>query len=84
MNETRASAPPWAWWLATALLAAAVVVDAVDGAPLKLATSVLLALACLLMALTRSPRPPAVRGAVLALAGAAAALLLYRIGFAGL
>lgn len=72
------TSPQWLWWGATALLALALVVDLVDGQPLKLATSVLLFVACLLSALVRPPRRGPVGIVVVACFGGAALLLLVR------
>jgi hypothetical protein len=74
----------WPWWALAALLAVAVVIDAIDGAPLKLATSCLLLAASLLVALTRPPRSKAVMRLALALSAAAVALLVVRVTVAGL
>lgn len=81
---TLPSAPPrprtwtWAWWLATGLVGAGLVIDVVDGAPLKLLTSVLLFVACLLAAVTRTPRASRVRAVIAACLVAMVALVAYR------
>lgn len=74
----------WAWWLAIILLAAAIVIDLVDGAPLKLATSGLLFAACLLAATSRPPRPKPLGFAIIACIAGAVGLVLYRIFGPGL
>lgn len=72
------------WWLATALLAVAVGIDVVDGAPLKLATSALLLAGCLVAALTRPPWPKSVKAVVIGCVAAAIMLVVYRIAGPGL
>lgn len=67
------------WWLATALLVVAVIIDAVDGAPAKLATSVTMLAAAFLGAATRPPRPVLVRLAIATLLFASLATLVYRV-----
>lgn len=74
----RAPRIQWTWWAITALLAISVAVDLVHGSPLKLATSALLFVACLLSAVARQPRTPLVAGVISACFGAAILLLIYR------
>lgn len=68
----------WLWWGITVLIGAGLVIDVIDGAPLKLATSALLFIACLLSALNRPPRKPAISGAIVIGFGLAILLVLYR------
>jgi hypothetical protein len=72
------------WWGATVLLGMALVMDVIDGQPLKLATSVLLFVACLLSALVRPPRRGAAGGVIVACIGGAVLLLLFRVFGPGL
>jgi hypothetical protein len=74
----------WGWWLITALLGAGLVIDVIDGEPLKLATSALLFLGCLLSALVPPPRRGLVGGLIVACVGLAVLLVLYRIFGPGL
>lgn len=67
------------WWLCVALLAVSVTIDAYDGNPPKLATSVLLFAGCLLNALTRPPRSTAVKSATGVLLLLALAVFGYRL-----
>ncbi|WP_146204418.1 hypothetical protein [Massilia glaciei] len=72
------------WWLCVALLGAAVAIDAYDGEPLKLGTSLLLFAGCLLNALVRPPRSRAVKAGTGALLLGAAGLMIYRLVGPGL
>lgn len=74
----RAALVRWLWWALAGLLGAGLVIDIVDGAPLKLATSSLLFTACLLSAAVRQPRRPLVAGTIVACFGLAGLLVLYR------
>jgi len=74
----------WTWWSAAALLAAAVVIDAIDGEPLKLATSGLLLAACVIGAATTPPRHRVVRAALVLCLASGAVLIAYRIAGPGL
>lgn len=67
------------WWFCVALLAASVAIDAYDGNPPKLATSVLLFAGCLLNALTRPPRSTTVKSATGLLLLLALAVFAYRL-----
>ena len=69
----------WGWWLASALLAMAALVDAVDGDGLKLATSLSWLGAALLGALTTPPRPVALWVAVLLLAATGVGTTVLRL-----
>ena len=60
------------------MLGVGLVIDIIDGAPLKLATSALFFTACLLSAVARQPRKPQVTGAIVACFGLAILLVLYR------
>jgi len=71
------------WWVAVLLLGAALVIDVMDGEPLKLATSAVLFAGCLLSALLPLPRPAAGSVAVVACFAAGIALMGYRLLFAG-
>lgn len=68
----------WVWWVATALLGVALFVDLNDGNRLKLATSALLFLGCLLLAVLPSPRSPKVGVAIVACFVAGVALIVFR------
>lgn len=72
------------WWIAAALVAVAVVIDVVDGARLKLATSVLLLAGCLIAAVARPPWSMPVKGAVIGCLAGALALVAYRLVGPGL
>ena len=60
------------------MLGVALVIDVIDGQPLKLATSVFLFAACLLSALVPPPRKGLVGSAIVALFGGAALLIVFR------
>lgn len=66
------------WWGATALLVLAVIIDAIDGNLLKLATSVSLLSATAVGALTRSPRTMLARVVIGLGIGIATGLIIYR------
>lgn len=69
----------WLWWLMVALLGAALVIDLIDGAVLKSATTACLLAAALLGALTRQPRPLAMHAAISMALLAAGTLMIYRL-----
>lgn len=79
MASTAKQKPGKAWWALAALLAVAVVVDVMDGQPLKLLTSVLLLAGCLLSALLPMPRGPAALMAIGGCFGGALLLVLFRL-----
>lgn len=83
-SEPRAAAAVWGWWALTALLGIGLVIDVVDGEPLKLATGALLFLASLLSALVRPPRRGLAGGLIVACIGLAVLVLLYRLFGPGL
>lgn len=84
-NDVDKSGPaPWLWWVAVAAMGAAVVVDAIDGEPLKLATSVLLLVAFVTIAATQRRRTTTAKAAIGAAVAGATAVLLYRLFAAGL
>jgi len=66
------------------LLGVGLVIDVIDGQPLKLATSVFLFAACLLSALVPPPRKGLVRTAIIAFFGGAALLIVFRVFGSGL
>lgn len=68
------------WWLGVALTAVALGIDIADGAPLKLATSALLFVGCLLAALT-SGRPSRIATGLVAGCMLGAVLLILYRGF---
>lgn len=72
------------WWFAVALTGAALVIDLIDGAPLKLATSVLLFAGCLVAALTSARRSRLATGVVAGCLLAAVALIVVRLFGPGL
>lgn len=71
--------PSKAWWALAALMAAALVVDVIDGQPLKMLTSALLLVGCLLSAALPMPRGPKALLAIAACFGGALLLLLIRL-----
>jgi lysylphosphatidylglycerol synthetase-like protein (DUF2156 family) len=73
-----------AWWVAVALLGAAVVIDVVDGQALKLLTSASLFIGCLLAAALPHPRSSAATLAIVGCLVGGAGLIVYRIAVAGL
>lgn len=73
----------WLWWVAVAAMAAAVVIDAIDGEPLKLASSVLLLVAFLAIAVTQRARTPTATAVIGAAIAGATAVLLYRLFVSG-
>jgi hypothetical protein len=83
-SDPRRSKAVWGWWVLTALLGLGLVIDVVDGEPLKIATSVLLFLACLASALVRPPRQGLAGALIVACIGLAVLVLLYRIFGPGL
>jgi hypothetical protein len=74
----------WGWWLGAALTGAAVAIDLVDGAPLKLATSVLLFVGCLVAALTSVRRSRVATGIVAGCLVGAVVLIVVRLVGPGL
>ena len=68
----------YGWWLGVALTAVAVGIDIVDGAPLKLATSALLFVGCLLAALTAGRPSRIATGVVAGCMLGAVLLILFR------
>jgi hypothetical protein len=69
----------WGWWALTGLLGFALVIDVIAGNPLKLATSLLLFIGCLLSAAVRAPRSKAVSGLIGGCMVLAVILILYRL-----
>lgn len=74
----------WVWWVAVALLGAAVVIDVIDGNPLKLATSAMLFTGSLLSALLPLPRSPRASMAIFACFAGGVALIILRAVSGGL
>lgn len=68
----------WLWWALTTLLGVGLVIDAIDGPPLKLVTTALLFAACLLSALVRPPRKGLAGAAIVVCFGGALLLVLFR------
>jgi hypothetical protein len=68
----------YGWWLGAALTAVALAIDIVDGAPLKLATSALLFVGCLLAALTTGRPSRLATGVVAGCMLGAVLLILFR------
>jgi len=75
---------PWLWWVGVAAMAVAVVVDFIDGEPLKLATSVLLLLAFVAIAATQRARTATAKVVIGTAVLGATAVLLYRLFGPGL
>ncbi len=69
------------WWVAAAFLLAAVVIDALDGEPLKLATSVALFIACTAAAASSPPRSFFIKAFIVFWALVSVGLLIYRLSF---
>ena len=70
---------PWGWAVAAGALALALIVDLWDGAPLKAATSALVFVACLILAVSKVPRAKGATYAAGGLVLSAAALIVYRL-----
>jgi hypothetical protein len=68
----------YGWWLGVALTAVALAIDIGDGAPLKLATSALLFVGCLLAALTAARPSRIATGVVAGCMLGAVLLILFR------
>ena len=82
MEEDRATPKPriqWLWWAITALLGAGLVIDIIDGPPLKIATSGLLFAACFMSALAPPPRRGILGAAIISCFGLAILIVLYRV-----
>lgn len=87
MSENRTGEKPkiqWLWWIITALLGVGLYIDINDGQILKIATSALLFIACLLSASVPPPRTGIVGGAITACFGVAILMMLYRAMGSGL
>lgn len=67
------------WWLLVVILGAALAMDVLDGAPLKLATTAWLFVGALIAALRPPPRSVVARAAMLACLAAGIGLVLYRV-----
>jgi hypothetical protein len=79
MNEaTVVRRTQWVWWVAVALLGVGLVIDFIDGHPLKLATSISLFLGSLLSALLPLPRSPRMGMLIFACFAVGVALMIYR------
>lgn len=66
-------------WIIAAALLVALVIDAIDGEPVKLFGTAVLAAAAVLFASSLPQRSPAMRLLMLGLLGVAVAVLLYRL-----
>ena len=66
------------WWVFVVLLVPAVVLDTIDGEPLKLATSAMLLGGALIGALSKPPRAVVARGSIAALIIGAIGMIVYR------
>ena len=71
--------PQWGWWLGVLVFATTFAIDLIDGPWLKLVTSALFLVACLLAASFRWPRPPGVTLGIGACGVGAVLLVLYRL-----
>lgn len=74
----------WLWWVAVAAMGMAVVIDAIDGEPLKLATSVLLLMAFVAIAATQRARTTTAKVVIGAIIACAVGVLVYRLFGPGL
>jgi hypothetical protein len=83
-TAARRMSSQWRWWVGVAVFAAAVVIDVIDGPLLKLGTSALLLVACLLGATTHPPRSSTVTLGMVACVASAVVLVLYRLVGPGL
>ena len=72
------------WWAASAVMGLAVGIDALDGEPLKLATSLLLLIVFVVIAATQRRRTRTAKVVIGAGVACAVAVLLYRLFGPGL